>query len=568
MSNNQIKNHGSIANISDTTNSSGIRKSGNDQTDQSGWQNYPENIDDLEELNSDTSNEKPNDLTEEILKQLIAENTQSLVSEQLPEPPQVPVVTDETQEIPQPVITSQPHLQDDFDNLGQEPQQTVSDEHYLEYQLEELSKRSLSAPQPLNDPLPPLPEIMPQDDEQLKVEALERWLDKPMPDKESSHHWAVLGYTAACLGVALLTYTGIYITGNYKNFSGPLVQVGSLLGGSTTNQTAFNTGRTPSLSKSDSGSSSHSKSSTFSGGNSRGNIGRTTSSSGNGSSGNSSSGAGSSGPGGISNTTKAVATAGVIASPGLKEAASACSVPEITLTALPGGFSRISMQSDCHSNENVSLKYAGINFNNNFDQNGKFTFVLDAFAGEAEPVQIEFKNGKQIQKKLTLADMDKISKISVIWDGKEDVNLHAFEYASRENTTGHVWEQNPRSYNNALQKVQALQSGRGFISTASTLSDKKQKRVEVYTFLHSEPEKGGVIKLALTYSGNKSNVNTVSCTNNTEDAPYLSYETTQLLKNAPLKKEQGQILINNCLTTNKTQYITRAVQDLILIGDE
>lgn len=579
MSNNQIKNPGSITDIPGATSSTGIRKSGTETTDQSGWQNYPENLDDLPEMTeftSENSEENQNDLTEEILKQLVAENTQSLTTEQ-PQNEQQPHVPAEDLDAEQQLAQTLQQVQENLNSIAEAPEQVsltpqtpqspADNQRYLESQLEELSQRSLSVPQSYNHPTlspsappPPMPELMPQADEQLKVEALERWLDKPMPDKESTHHWAVLGYAAACLGVALLTYTGIFITGNYKHFSGPLVQIGSLVTGSSGQNTAFSKPRpSPGSTFSSSSHSKNSKSGTFTDNNTiTGKAGSSgTKASGGG---NFSGGSG----GGISDKTKAISTAAVIASPGLKAVATDCPVPEISLSALPGGFSKISMNSSCHANENVILKYAGITFNQNFNQDGNFSFVLDAFAGEAEPVQFEFKNGKQLIKKLALTDMDTVSKIAVVWDNRENVNLHAFEYASRPNTTGHVWEQNPRSYNNALQKVEALQSGRGFLSTTSTSTDKKSKRVEVYTFIHSQPEKSGVIKLALTYSTSGSHLNTVSCNNNTADAPYLSYEITQLLKNAPLKKEQGQILINNCPAPGKTQYITRAVQDLIL----
>ena len=61
--------------------------------------------------------------------------------------------------------------------------------------------------------------------------------------------------------------------------------------------------------------------------------------------------------------------------------------------------------------------------------------------------------------------MRDLSKVTIVWSGAVDLDLHAFEYSAAFGGPGHVWSEQPRS----LGEVTAERDGRGhgFLSTAS-----------------------------------------------------------------------------------------------------
>ncbi|MGH1351097.1 MAG: hypothetical protein ACRBBN_09855 [Methyloligellaceae bacterium] len=562
MSNDQIKTPGSISDLLSSPTQREISRSISETSDdtQSGWQNYPEQA----EMHNTENKKNIEEQAEEILKQLITENTASLVAEQ----EEVPLTTLPTDAGTESV--DQNNITDLIEKVNQQagmqpppiPEQSDYQQPADNFQPQQfVAPQNDSIPEPVEFTEPSAPVLQYNnetaatgEDDQLQVEALERWLAKPVHKKDSSSMLNAVMYTTASLAVIMLTYTGVYLTGNYKTFDAPLKQVAGMAAlpenlrqGETTSANNLSVSAKPvATSRSDSTGSNVSTFNKNSTGGDSNNTG--------------------SGNGGNSIKGK-VATAALAIAPAIKPVIEDCPLPVTNLTALPGGFTAIKINSSCRGEQTVDIKYAGISFATRFDQRGNLSFILDCFVGDKESINITYQDGKQQQKTPVLRDMNSLSKIAVIWNSQHNLNLHAFEYASPENSTGHIWEKNPMSLDGVNQKIESNGTGHGFMSSMSGMSKGVTQKIEVYTFMHSslEIERPGVIKLALGYQTPSASIQQVSCTDT--NASYLGYQTVQLLKNQKINREQGQIITNNCgNTASLKKLMPHAIQDLHVGG--
>ncbi len=523
----------------------------------SGWEHFPEGSDEQDSDNNSLIGER----AEAILKKLITENTEPHTSDNekiLSDHKDFPSTTllSEAEEINETNITDliekvnrqaavePPPLP--VEPIQKKPEEQFYPEQYVEQQD--------IMPQPVEFTGLPAQSshdnqeaISKSEDDQLRVDALERWLAKPVPNKENSPALTAIFYTLGCIALVMLTYTGIYLTGNYKSFDAPLKQMTSLIAGSAViaknTETKVNTSSNSSnIILTSNANGSEKNSSTFSKKGSGSDNYETP-------------------------KTKVIATAALSVIPAQNPIAENCPLPSPHLTALPGGFTAIKINSACRNEQTVDINYAGISFKTRFDQRGNLSFILDCFVGDREEIQISYEDGKKQLKKPVLSDMNSLSKITVIWNSEHDLNLHAFEYASPENSTGHIWEKHPLSLESATKKIETNGSGHGFMSSTSGMSKGITKKIEVYTFVHSsiEIERPGVIKLALEYLTPSSKTKQVTCTD--ANASYLSYETIQIHRNEKIKKENGQIITNNCSQTARLKKLMpHAIQDLHVGG--
>ncbi len=187
-----------------------------------------------------------------------------------------------------------------------------------------------------------------------------------------------------------------------------------------------------------------------------------------------------------------------IAPPSLRVEGAPCAAPEVSGVPLGGGQMQLRIAAACHPNEAVQISYGGAELIRRLGAFGALDFVLDCFAGVASPVEIRFADGTRRSLPVAAHDLDKVSKIAVIWRAPVNLDLHVFEYASRLGQPGHVWTKSPSSLNAARLNGQAERRGRGYISHSDdeqTLGDK----LEVYTFLHNDEQAAGTIGLALDH---------------------------------------------------------------------
>lgn len=187
-----------------------------------------------------------------------------------------------------------------------------------------------------------------------------------------------------------------------------------------------------------------------------------------------------------------------IAPPTLKIDAGACGVADVKAEPLDGGQMALHVTDACHPNETIQIRYAGAEFLRKLNAWGSLDFTLDAFAGTASTVDVRFGDGNIKSLPVTARDLDKVSKIAVVWRAPVNLDLHVFEYAARLDQPGHLSAKKPATLASARLASQTEKRGHGFLGT---IDDEKSlgDKVEVYTFVHNDEQTSGAITLALDY---------------------------------------------------------------------
>jgi len=157
---------------------------------------------------------------------------------------------------------------------------------------------------------------------------------------------------------------------------------------------------------------------------------------------------------------------------------------------------RLRITAACHANEVVQIAYGGAELIRKLNGYGVLETTLDCFAGAANPAEVRFADGVTKSVPIVARDLDRVSKIAVIWRTGVNLDLHVFEYAAPFGSAGHLWQQSPSTFGAAQVQSGADGRGRGFLSAVDddkSLGDK----VEVYTFIHNDQQATGAISLAL-----------------------------------------------------------------------
>ena len=175
-----------------------------------------------------------------------------------------------------------------------------------------------------------------------------------------------------------------------------------------------------------------------------------------------------------------------------------CEPPQIDMLPLRGGRAEVRVKSECRKYETVQFIYANFAFFRKLNEFGETTFNLDCFAGDGVPLGIVFADGSRENMPIVARDLDRISKVAVIWSAPVNLDLHAFEYSAMPQSPDHVWEGATGTSENALGKISASGRGHGFLSSSSDGTEEGTK-IEVYTFFHHRRQTRGVINMALDY---------------------------------------------------------------------
>jgi hypothetical protein len=175
-----------------------------------------------------------------------------------------------------------------------------------------------------------------------------------------------------------------------------------------------------------------------------------------------------------------------------------CGTAQIAAASVAGGRMRIDIDSGCRGGESVQVTYGAVKFERALDKAGRLAFTLDLFQGREPEIAVQFQDGTRTAVAAKSDDLDKVSKLAVMWRTPVNLDLHAFEYTARLGANGHVWAGQPGSVETAQTQAAADARGRGFLSFQSDASTPGDK-VEVYTFWHVPGQDGGAVTLAVDH---------------------------------------------------------------------
>ena len=223
--------------------------------------------------------------------------------------------------------------------------------------------------------------------------------------------------------------------------------------------------------------------------------------------------------------------------------AGACAAPSVKPTPLDAGRMRVTVTSGCRASQTVVWTYGGGEFQATFDNAGRAEFAVDAFAGTSTPVELKFSDETFVSLPVEAIDLDKVSKIAVIWRAPVNLDLHAFEYAALQGQPGHINPAAPSTPVAAREWTEKSARGHGFLSTHST-AEAARDRLEVYTFLHKQGQSSGLIQTALDYETRGENPDASTCDKGTNAE--VAFRVVSLSRSGQITREAGIIAAAEC----------------------
>lgn len=227
------------------------------------------------------------------------------------------------------------------------------------------------------------------------------------------------------------------------------------------------------------------------------------------------------------------------------EGNSGCKETEISTEALDGGQMRIRIAASCHPGEAVQVSYGGAEFIRKLDSFGSLDFILDCFAGSASAAEVRMNDGTRKTLPVVAKDLDKVSKIAVVWRAAANLDLHVFEYGARDDEAGHIWAKSPSSIGSARIQAQTDKRGHGLlgaIDDGQSLGDK----VEVYTFVHNDEQSTGAISMALDYESRGEKPSGATCGSGA--LAEVDFQVNILPRNGQVSRQTGVLTRVECGT--------------------
>ena len=164
---------------------------------------------------------------------------------------------------------------------------------------------------------------------------------------------------------------------------------------------------------------------------------------------------------------------------------------------------RIVVTSPCRAAQNFNWSYGGADFAASLDGTGRHEIMVDAFAGTSTPVEIKFADETVLALPIEALDLDKVSKVALLWHDQVDLDLNAFEYAALPGNAGHISTATPSSLPAAREWIEKSGRGHGFLSTPSTDAVSAQPgrdRLQIYTFLHKAGQAFGLVTTSVDFA--------------------------------------------------------------------
>ena len=157
----------------------------------------------------------------------------------------------------------------------------------------------------------------------------------------------------------------------------------------------------------------------------------------------------------------------------LDAAPSECGV-RMSASARPGAAIAVFISSRCRAGQVVTLSHADFSFSERTDDRGVFSATIPAFTSLAT-VDVIFEDGATASAQVSLRDASDLERLAIVWSAPVNLDLHAFEGNATENSDGHVWVNNQRTYRDTLI------GGGGFHETFGDSSIEGGSMAEVYS---------------------------------------------------------------------------------------
>jgi len=173
----------------------------------------------------------------------------------------------------------------------------------------------------------------------------------------------------------------------------------------------------------------------------------------------------------------------------LDVAPSECGV-RMSASARPGAAIAVFVSSICRAGQVATLTHSDLSFSLRADERGVISTTIPAFAS-LSTVEVLFEDGATTSAQISLRDASDLERLAIVWTAPVNLDLHAFEDGAGENSEGHVWIDNQRTYRDTLI------GGGGFHETFGDASIEGGSMAEVYSLPTSRIRRDTSVSLDL-----------------------------------------------------------------------
>ncbi len=227
--------------------------------------------------------------------------------------------------------------------------------------------------------------------------------------------------------------------------------------------------------------------------------------------------------------------------------AATCAAPEPKTIALPAGMMSISVRSSCRRQQAVTVSYAGLEFKRRFDADGGLDMTIDCIFGAAQPVIMTLVDGKTVSVPMSCLDLDRVSKVALIWRQPVDLDLHVFERPAAPGTAGLISMARPGMRDVARDLATTERAARGFMSSlgsAKAYDGADGVRMTVYTAFHPPQTTTQTIPVAIDFATRGDTARGETCVGGSLASPV--YEIVRLTARGQVTREEGQFAALTC----------------------
>lgn len=175
-----------------------------------------------------------------------------------------------------------------------------------------------------------------------------------------------------------------------------------------------------------------------------------------------------------------------------EEATPLANVCEIAASARPiaAAMVNLTLSAPCLADERVTVHHGGLLFNQVTDAQGTFDITIPAMSQEAVFI-VAFSNGEGAVAQATVEELVDFDRVALQWKGDTGFAIHALEFGSDYDGSGHVWSGTPRDMSYAVT------GEGGFLSVLGDASVPDSLMAEVYTFPSGISQSEGIVQLSV-----------------------------------------------------------------------
>ncbi|MEO1492123.1 MAG: hypothetical protein AAFV19_08225 [Pseudomonadota bacterium] len=232
--------------------------------------------------------------------------------------------------------------------------------------------------------------------------------------------------------------------------------------------------------------------------------------------------------------------------------------PSVTFSPGRAAQTTVAVAAPCLGGTVAEIAYDNLRLAVALDVKGEGSITVPGFDAYA-PGTISFANGESLEVELPFRDLQRVSRVAIVWNAPVALELNALEFGAAYGDEAHVSPANPRGFR------EIRKTGGGFL-TQHTAIDGAGQNVQVYTHLHRQGGNTGAVKLMIDFASRSRDGIAAACGTGEHAAP--TFDVLRTYRGGPQRQTRRQLAAMDCSSAvssdPSTALIGGAVEDLLI----